>query len=169
MYSYARVFTSQLVTISIPKMASTSSRKATTRMPSRSNLTSTDDIFTSTSPHEIVDRLMDLSTCTDNLHKQLMATLHPKSSGRVNASLLAERATLALRCCNACLKSFASISRSSNKDSMKRENLPHLVACARISLNSLRELEDSLPTKAVDICRATLKCVEECNLLGFVS
>ncbi|TIB38990.1 hypothetical protein E3P86_01335 [Wallemia ichthyophaga] len=148
-------------------MASTSSRKATTRMPSRSKLTANNVAPTSVAPHEFVDKLMDISTCTDSLHKQLMATLQPKSPGRANGSSLAERATLALRCCNACLKSFASLSRSASEGNIKKENLPHLVACARVSLETLRELEDSLPTKGVDICRATLKCVEECNLLGF--
>ncbi|TIB81320.1 hypothetical protein E3Q22_01075 [Wallemia mellicola] len=148
-------------------MASAASRKTATRMPSRTKLTSNNTNQTMIQPHEFVDRLLDLSNCTDNLHKQLTMTLQAKQSTRTDTLPKSERATLALRSCNACLKSFSSVSRSPTKDGLKMENLPHLIASARLSLATLRELEESLPTKAVDICRATLKCVEECNLLGF--
>ncbi|TIA90048.1 hypothetical protein E3P99_01777 [Wallemia hederae] len=156
---------------SSPIMASTSTRKTTTRMPSRSKLATGAASSSPTSSAELVDKLMEISTITDALHKQLQATLQPKSTQRSSPTALADRATLALRCCNACLKTFSSISRSrdskDSKNSTIREHLPHLVACARVSLSTLRQLDNSLPTKAIDICRATLKCVEECNLLGF--
>ena len=150
-------------------MASAASRKTATRMPSRTKLTSNNTNQTIIQPHEFVNKLLDLSNCTDNLHKQLTTTLQAKQSTRTDTLPKSERATLALKTCNACLKSFASVSRSPTKDDLKMENLPHLIASARLSLSTLRELEESLPTKAVDICRATLKCIEECNLLGFVS
>ena len=141
------------------------------RVPSRSRLSPNSS--TIIQPQEFVDKLNDLNDCTENLHKSLVGILQPKAISRSNASVMStsERATLALRCCNACLKSLANVSKSkdSNRKENQHANLIHLVSCARTSLSILRELEDSLPTKSVDICRATLKFIEECNLTGFVS